>query len=129
MKPPRDLKADGEKARALLTSAFLWQLVAVAKKQVDIATWIEKGGLEAEKFLESVDHGGQHPLLRSWEKRKAENANRPAPNLHELHSRHLVCLMCAALDRAGLKKGAARKLAAKELAATALPNSPSPDAI
>lgn len=98
-----------QEARALLASKFLWELLAAAKPQVDVATWRKEGGLEAEDLLDAIDSGRPHPLLRSWQERKATvAANRPTPSPRELHARHLAVLLCAALERAGLGKRQAR---------------------
>ena len=104
-------RKDIEKARALLARKFLWELLAAAKQQVDVATWCKEGGLEAEDLLDAFDSGRPHPLLRSWQERKATvAANRPTPSPRELHARHWAVLLCAALERrAGLDKQQARK--------------------
>ena len=110
-------RKDIEKARALLARKFLWELLAAAKQQVDVATWCKEGGLEAEDLLDAIDSGRPHPLLRSWEERKASvAANRPAPSRRELQSRHLAVLLCAALERAGLGKRQARQKVSRLLA-------------
>ena len=110
-------RKDIEKARALLARKFLWELLAAAKQQVDVATWCKEGGLEAEDLLDAIDSGRPHPLLRSWEERKATvAANRPAPSRRELHARHLAVLLCAALERAGLGKRQARQQVSRLLA-------------
>ncbi len=109
-------REDIEKARALLASKFLWELLAAAKQQ-DVATWCKEGGLEAEDLLDAIDSGRPHPLLRSWQERKATvAANRPTPSRRELHARHLVVLLCAALERAGLGKRQARQQVSRLLA-------------
>ena len=103
-------RKDIEKARALLASKFLWELLATAKTQVDVATWCKEGGLEAEDLLDAIESARPHPLLRSWEERKATvAANRPAPSRRELHARRLAVLLCTALERAGLGKQQARE--------------------
>ena len=107
-------RKDIQKARALLARKFLWELLAAAKQQVDVATWCKEGGLEAEDLLDAIESGRPHPLLRSWEERKA--ANRPAPSRRELHARHLAVLLCAALERAGLGKRQARQQVSRLLA-------------
>lgn len=104
-------RKDIEKARALLARKFLWELLAAAKQQVDVATWCKEGGLEAEDLLDAIDSGRPHPLLRSW-----VAANRPAPSRRELHARHLAVLLCAALERAGLGKRQARQQVSRLLA-------------
>jgi len=110
-------REDIQEARALLARKCLWELLAAAKQQVDVATWCKEGGLEAEDLLDAIDSGRPHPLLRSWEERKATvAANRPRPNLRELHARHLAVLLCAALERAGLGKRQARQQVSQLLA-------------
>ena len=110
-------RKDIEKAHALLARKCLWELLAAAKLQVDVATWCKEGGLEAEDLLDAIDIGRPHPLLRSWEERKATvAANRPAPSRRELHARRLVVLLCIALERAGLGKRKARQQVSRLLA-------------
>jgi len=110
-------REDIQEARALLASKCLWELLAAAKQQVDVATWCKEGGLEAEDLLDAIDSGRPHPLLRSWEERKATvAANRPAPSQRELHARRLVVLLCIALERAGLGKRKARQQVSRLLA-------------
>jgi hypothetical protein len=110
-------REDIQEARALLARKFLWELLAAAKQQVDVATWCKEGGLEAEDLLDAIDSGRPHPWLRSWEERKATvAANRPAPSRRELHARRLVVLLCIALERAGLDKQQARKQVSRLLA-------------
>jgi hypothetical protein len=67
-------REDIHEARALLARKFLWELLAAAKQQVDVATWCKEGGLEAEDLLDAIDSGRPHPWLRSWEERKATEA-------------------------------------------------------
>jgi hypothetical protein len=110
-------RKDIEKARALLAYKCLGELLATAKTQVDVATWCKEGGLEAEDLLDAIDSGRPHPLLRSWEERKATvAANRPAPSRRERHARHLAVLLCAAPERAGLGKRQARQQVSRLLA-------------
>jgi hypothetical protein len=110
-------REDIQEARALLARKCLWELLAAAKAQVDVATWCKEGGLEAEDLLDAIDSGRPHPLLRSWEERKATvAANRPRPSLRELHARRLVVLLCVALERAGLGKRQARQQVSRLLA-------------
>ena len=110
-------REDIQEARALLARKCLWESLAAAKTQVDDATWCKEGGLEAEDLLDAIDSGRPHPLLRSWEERKATvAANRPAPSRRELHARRLSVLLCTALERAGLDKQQARKQVSRLLA-------------
>src|SRR5215470_3702048 len=120
-------RKDIEKARALLAAKFLWELLATAKTQVDVATWCKEGGLEAEDLLDAIDSGRPHPLLRSWEGRKATvAANRPAPSLRERRARRFVVLLCIALERAGLGKQQARQQVSGLLASQSGLFSPAP---
>jgi hypothetical protein len=107
-------REDIQEARALLARKFLWELLAAAKQQVDVATWCKEGGLEAEDLLDAIESGRPHPLLRLWKERKA--ANRPAPSRRELHARRLSVLLCTALKRAGLDKQQARQQVSRLLA-------------
>jgi hypothetical protein len=119
-----------EKARALQTLSCLWSLVAEAEQQVDVVTWRNAGGLEVLDFLDCIERGLPHPLLRAWQRRMADNANRPAPSFGDIRVRRLVIRCCAALERNGkMKKGKARAFAAKQLAPTFHGHGPSPDAI
>ena len=64
---PRLLTKDRrEQGRTIMTLKFLWQLTAAGRTQLDPFTWIKEGGLDAEEFLECVESGRWHPLLRRW---------------------------------------------------------------
>ena len=94
-------KEDVDIFRALLATQTLWEAVSKAKASADAETWYATGGPEAEDFLDAIDHGGSHPLLRLWVKRKATiNAHRPGPGLRE---------------RAGIGKREVRERVAKRL--------------
>jgi hypothetical protein len=109
-------KEDVDILRALLATQTLWEAVSKAKARVDAATWYATGGPEAEDFLDAIDHGGSHPLLRLWVKRKGTvNAHRPGPGLRERDARRLVVVMCATLERAGIGKREVRERVAKRL--------------
>ena len=109
-------KEDVDIFRALLATQTLWEAVSKAKASADAETWYATGGPEAEDFLDAIDHGGSHPLLRLWVKRKATiNAHRPGPGLRERDARRLVVLMCATLERAGIGKREVRERVAKRL--------------
>jgi len=109
-------KEDVDIFRALLATQTLREAVSKAKASVDAATWYATGGPEAEDFLDAIDHGGSHPLLRLWVKRKATvNAHRPGPGLRERDARRLVVVMCATLERAGIGKREVRERVAKHL--------------
>jgi hypothetical protein len=118
-----------EKARELLTRSCLWTLVADAEQRMDIAAWRNIGGFELQDLLDCIERGLPHPLLRAWEQRKAENANRPAPSFGDLRVRRLVIQCCAALEQNGLKPGKARAFAASRLAPPFHGQGPSADAI
>jgi hypothetical protein len=107
------LKNNIEEEHARLTLNFLKSLVAAAKPQIDLVTWREKGGLEGEQFLDSLEHGYHHPALQKWQRLKA--ANHPAPTNYELHVRSLVAALCSCLERIGLSKRQAHRLAAEKL--------------
>jgi hypothetical protein len=109
-------KEDVDIFRALLASQTLWEAVSKAKASVDAATWYAIGGPEAEDFLDAIDHGGSHLLLRLWGERKATvKAHRPGPGLRERDARRLVVLMCATLEGAGISKREVRERVAKHL--------------
>ena len=86
---PRDLNHQ----RTLLAMKCLWELVAAAKKQVDIATWIGEGGLDAEDLLEAIDEGQPHPTLEDWEDRKER---RVAQGQASARSLHVISPCCCA---------------------------------
>jgi hypothetical protein len=109
--------SDVEMARALLAAKCLWEILDAAKKQTDIVTWRNAGGLELEAFAYAIDEGGQHPLLQLWQARKSVT-NGAAPGLREQHARRLAVLLCIALQRARVRKGEARKQAAGALTRT-----------
>jgi hypothetical protein len=116
MKPASMKPEDRERWRELATRKVLWELLDAAKKRVDVVTWRAEGGPEAEDFLDALESGRAHPLLRKWEEKKATAAaNRPAPSLLDQSARRSVVLMCEALHRVGLSKTAARKRATKAL--------------
>jgi hypothetical protein len=118
-----------EKARELLTLSCLWMLVANAEQRMDIAAWRNAGGLEVQDFLDCIERGLPHPLLRTWQQRMAENANRPAPSLGVLRVRRLVIQCCAALVRNGMSNRKARAFAANHFIPLFLGRGPSADAI
>jgi hypothetical protein len=121
-------KPQREQLRALLAAQFLWGLLAKARTGIDPVTWINKGGLEAEEFLECVDDGLSHPLLKRWRKRKCY-ANRPPPSRRERHARHFAVLATVALERVvSLDKDEARQKVAKAVAQV-FDNAPSPETI
>ena len=100
-----------------MAAKCLRELVVAAEKRTDPATWALSGGHEAEDFLECIENGRWHPLLRLWNERKATvAANRPAPTMRDLIARRFIIILCAALERTGLRKGEARKFAAEAVA-------------
>jgi hypothetical protein len=83
-----------------MTLKLLWQLIKAARDQVDSLTWIKEGGLDAEEFLECVESGRWHPLLRRWHvMKRTTRANRPAPTGRDRAARRLVVLAVIALQR------------------------------
>ena len=129
IRPDKGLPRD--KARELLARKFLWELLAHAKTQIDVVTWIKEGGLDAEEFLECVDDGRWHPLLRRWKARKATvAANRQGPTAREALGRRLIVLAVIALERTHsfAKKDEAREEVAK-VAARLFENPPSAETI
>jgi hypothetical protein len=100
IRPPKLTKDRREQGRTIMTLKLLWQLVKAARDQVDPYTWIKEGGLDAEEFLECVESGRWHPLLRRWHVMKGTSgANRPAPTSRDRAARRLVVLAVIALQR------------------------------
>jgi hypothetical protein len=109
-------KENADLTRALLATQTLWEAISKARASVDATTWYATGGPEAEDFLDAIDHGRWHPLLRLWIERKATiAAHRHPPGLRERHARILTVLMCATLEASGISKRESRKRAAQEL--------------
>jgi hypothetical protein len=109
-------KENVDLTRALLATQTLWEAISKAKASVDATTWYATGGPEAEDFLDAVDHGRWHPLLRLWTKRKATiSAHRQGPGLRERDARKLTILMCETLEASGISKSESRKRVAQEL--------------
>lgn len=106
-------KASIDEARALHALSCLKNLLSVARPQIDLVTWREKGGFDAEELVDSLEHGLLHPALRKWQKRKS--ANRLAPTKRDLHLRRLVASLCICLERIGLSKREAHRRTAKRL--------------
>jgi hypothetical protein len=122
--PDRDKAVDRDtldEARALRTKKCLWELLEHAKSQVDPATWIRVGGFDVEEFLQCLDDGLWHPLLRQWEERKGTDAaHRASPTPRQIMVRRMAVLMVLTLERTGLNKRRARKSAAEALAEISL---------
>jgi hypothetical protein len=119
-----------DRGRAVLARHFLLELLVQAKSQVDLVTWINKGGLDAEEFIECLDTGRPHPLLQQWRNLKATSAaHRQPPTSRELRARRLIVLALIALERTvSIDKLEARKEVAKA-AAHVFDPSPSHEAI
>jgi hypothetical protein len=98
---PRKLgKEARDKGRTVMTLKLLRQLMAAARAQVDPVRWIKEGGLDAEEFLECVESGRWHPLLKRWHVMKGTSAaNRPAPTSRTRHARRLIVLAVIAVQR------------------------------
>jgi hypothetical protein len=111
-------RPERDKARELAAASFLWNLVVHAKTQLDFVTWINEGGLDAEEFMECLDTGHWHPLLRRWDTLKGtSSANRPPPTARELYARRLIVLATIVLERVvSLDKQEARERVAKAVA-------------
>jgi hypothetical protein len=122
-----------ERTRELQTLSCLWGLMADAKQRMDIAAWRNAGGLEVEDFIDCIERGlPDHPLIRSFQRRMADNANRPAPSIGDLRVRRQVIRCCAALERNGIEKlgkGEALAFTVRRLAPTFHGQGPSGDAI
>lgn len=89
---PEDLKPeDRDRLRELATLKVLWELLAAAKKNLDIVTWRREGFPEAEDFLHALESGGLHPLLEKWQElRRTIAANRPVPDPLDSNARRLT---------------------------------------
>jgi hypothetical protein len=107
-------REEANQTRAEIVRHLLQQTVAGLKAKLDPAAWVNAGWPELEAFVEALCSGGMHPALWEWE---AAKGGHPAPSSRERYARHLVVLLCKALERAKLNKRAARKFAAQELAA------------
>jgi hypothetical protein len=106
-----------DRGREVAASHFIRQLLAQAKTQIDVVNWINLGGLDAEEFMECLDTGRPHPLLKKWRNLKA-TGGRPGPTSRELHARRAIVLAVIALERAvSITNVEARKTVAKAAAA------------
>lgn len=101
-------------ARATKAMSCLYHLMTIARNQIDIGTWIRKGGLDLEDLHDALSTGGSHPVLKRWKQRRT--ANRPPPDARDQHTRRLIYYLLIALCRAGLTKTAARAMVSKALA-------------
>jgi hypothetical protein len=112
---PEDLKPeDRDRLRELATLKVLWELLAAAKKNLDIVTWRREGFPEAEDFLHALESGGLHPLLEKWQElRRTIAANRPVPDPLDSNARRLTVLLAETLSRTGLGEGEAREKTAE----------------
>jgi hypothetical protein len=106
VRPPKLTEDRRTKGRAIMTLKLLWQLMKAARDQVDPVTWIKEGGLDAEEFLECLETGRWHPLLKRWDVMKGTDAaNRPAPTSRERAARRAVVLAVIGLRQVTSMKG------------------------
>ena len=61
--------------------------------------------MDAEELLECLESGRGHPVLRRWQKLKAESG-RPGPTRRDLRVRRLIVLAVIALQRVVSRKQA-----------------------
>jgi len=118
VRPRKRTEDRRDRGRTIMTLKLLWQLLAAARNQIDPYTWVKEGGLDAEEFLECVESGRWHPLLRRWHVMKGTSgANRPAPTSRDRAARRLVVLAVTALQRVVSTDGdAARRTVAAAMA-------------
>jgi hypothetical protein len=109
-------REDIEEARALLARKCLWELLAAAKPQVDVATWCKEGGLEAEDLLDAIDSGRPHRIAIMGRTQGYCSGQPPEPEPARARARRFVVLLCIALERAGLGKRQARQQVSRLLA-------------
>jgi hypothetical protein len=107
-------REQADKTRAEIVRYLLQQTIARLKTELDPASWVNTGWAELESFIEALHSGGLHAALQEWE---AAKGGHPKPLSRERYARHLVVLLCKALERAKYNKRKARKFAARELAA------------
>jgi hypothetical protein len=83
-----------------MTLKLLWQLMKAARDQAGPIIWLNEGGLDAEEFLECLETGRWHPLLKRWHVMKGTTAaNRPAPTSRDRAARRVVVLAVIGLQR------------------------------
>jgi hypothetical protein len=85
-------------ARAQLARKVLGDLFAAASSQVGPQWWINEGGLEAHDFLEALDAGRWHPLLKEWQARRQRAPHRRGALARERLAQRLICFAVAALE-------------------------------
>jgi hypothetical protein len=107
-------KEDAEKARGLRAAACLWEALRDAKARTEPATWITKGGPDAEAALFAWDEGRGHGFFTIHQERQSQKPGHPPPELHTTVARQTMLYLCKALERCEVGPHAARKLAAKE---------------
>jgi len=104
-------------ARAQLARKVLGELLHAASSQVGPQRWINEGGLEAQEFLEALDEGRWHPLLRQWREKRRTAPHRPRASVRERQAQRLICLAVVALERMfSLGPGEAREEIAQKAA-------------
>jgi hypothetical protein len=104
-------------ARAQLARKVLGELLHAASSQVGPQRWINEGGLEAQEFLECLDNGRWHPLLKEWKRKGKTAPHRRAASARERLAQRLICFGVAALERYfSLGVGEAREEVAKKAA-------------
>jgi hypothetical protein len=104
-------------ARAQLARKVLGELLYAASSQVGPQRWINEGGLEAQEFLEALDEGRWHPLLKQWQQRRRTAPHRRAASARERQAQRFICLAVVALERMfSLGPGEAREEVAKKSA-------------
>jgi hypothetical protein len=116
-----------------VTLDFFHQLLRVARSQVDIFNWIKRGGLDAEEFLECIESGRWHPVMRYWESRKAtKGVGAPKPTTRDEAVRRMIVLAVIAFQRmSGMSKTSdveARRIVAA-IAARLFEDAPSAESI
>jgi hypothetical protein len=104
-------------ARAQLARKVLGDVLHAASSQVGPQRWINEGGLEAQEFLEALDAGRWHPLLKQWQERRSTAPHRRSASARERQAQRLIVLATAALERYfSLGVGEAREEVAKKAA-------------
>jgi hypothetical protein len=130
VQPPKLTEDRRTQGRTIMTLKLLWQLMKAARDQVDPYTWIKEGGLDAEEFLECVESGRWHPLLRRWHVMKATSgANRPAPSSRDRAGRRVVVLAVIALQRVVSTDGDGARRTVAAAMAKVFENAPSAETI
>jgi hypothetical protein len=111
VRPPQLTEDRRTRGRAIMTLKLLWQLMKAARDQAGPVIWLNEGGLDAEEFLECLETGRPHPLLRRWQVMKGTTAaNRPAPTSRERAARRIVVLAVIGLQRVASMTGKEARL-------------------